>query len=460
MQRMALFAGAVEAVFFIGWMSAQCHFGADARGTDAVATLFDLARPHHPLLARLWAPSQTPICRLTWSQKRRPDQLCLCGRTWSIGWSCPNRHRPSAELARSSFYGLDTRIRALSGWPGFITMDLVQCTTRSVTVVGGGANPPGSPGLRARRLQPLLDERVVAQVHIHPSQHARSHAHVHVPTAPSTLALVQAVVGLLLGPLAWAAVGRCCRRCRCCRRGRRAAAALATAANGVAALTTTALTAASLAAAALAATALATTAVAATTASVVTVTTATITAVIAITAITATAVAIAAIHPPPPLHRLWCHRPRRACRMRLGTAQCHSNAPRIAPVRLSFVEKPSSYPHPILTPRQPPSRYPSYTTSTSHQPLSRPRSFCMRISTVHSRPIAPLITSYLPPLTSQHLPYHLSDRPSRHPPTHRFRLFMSAERAGRSRSPCMRSGTALCRSNAPGIMPTRLRLAE
>ena len=52
----------------------------------------------------------------------------------------------------------------------FISMDLVQCTARSVTVVGGGANPPGSPGFRARRLQPLLDERVVAQVRIHPSQ--------------------------------------------------------------------------------------------------------------------------------------------------------------------------------------------------------------------------------------------------------------------------------------------------
>jgi hypothetical protein len=53
----------------------------------------------------------------------------------------------------------------------------------------------------------------------------------------------------------------------------------------------------------------------------------------------------------------------------------------------------------------------------------------MHISTVHPRPIAPLITSYLPPLTSQHLPYHLSDRLSRHPPIHSFRLSMSAERA-------------------------------
>ena len=70
---------------------------------------------------------------------------------------------------------LGTRCRKVTH--GFMTMDLVQCTTRSVTVVGGGANPPGSPGLRARRLQPLIDERVVAQVRIHPSQHcAGDHA--------------------------------------------------------------------------------------------------------------------------------------------------------------------------------------------------------------------------------------------------------------------------------------------
>ena len=40
----------------------------------------------------------------------------------------------------------------------------------------------------------------------------------------------------------------------------------------------------------------------------------------------------------------------RACRMRLGTAQCRSNAPGIAPARFSFAEKPSSYPHPIPDP--------------------------------------------------------------------------------------------------------------
>eukprot|EP00966_Prymnesium_polylepis_P332487 7387984-Prymnesium_polylepis.1 len=146
--------------------------------------------------------------------------------------------------------------------------------------------------------------------------------------------------------------------------------------------------------------------------------------------------------------------------MRLGTAQCHSNAPGIAPVRLSYAEKPSSYPHPTLTPRQPPSRYPSYTTSTSYQTLSRARSFCMRISAVHPRPIAPLIISYLPPLTSQHLAYHLSNHLSRHPPARSIRLSTSAGRAERCGSRGMRLDRADCRSNAPEIMPARLRLAE
>ena len=35
--------------------------------------------------------------------------------------------------------------------------------------------------------------------------------------------------------------------------------------------------------------------------------------------------------------------------MRSGAAQCRSNAPKIAPVRLSHGEQPSSYPHPIPT---------------------------------------------------------------------------------------------------------------
>ena len=97
------------------------------------------------------------------------------------------------------------------------------------------------------------------------------------------------------------------------------------------------------------------------------------------------------------LHRLWRHRHRRACRMRLSTAQCHSNAPRIAPIRLSYAEKPSSYPHPTITPRQPPSRYPSYTTSTSYQTLSRARSFCMRISFCRSPPSCRALDHLLPP---------------------------------------------------------------
>ena len=106
------------------------------------------------------------------------------------------------------------------------------------------------------------------------------------------------------------------------------------------------------------------------------------------------------------LHRLGRRWHRRASCMRLGTAQCRSNAPGITPTRLSFAEKPSSDPHPILTPRQPPSRYPSYTTCTSYHTLSFARSLCMSISTVHSRPIAPL-DHLLPPtphLTAPCLP--------------------------------------------------------
>ena len=46
---------------------------------------------------------------------------------------------------------------------------------------------------------------------------------------------------------------------------------------------------------------------------------------------------------------------RRSRCTRLGTAYCRSNAPGIAPARLSFAEKPSSYTHPIPTPWRPPS---------------------------------------------------------------------------------------------------------
>lgn len=74
---MALMVRAMEADDFIRWMSAQRYFGADAGGSGGAATLCDLARPHHPVPARAAGASQTPICHLTWSQKRRPDQLCL-----------------------------------------------------------------------------------------------------------------------------------------------------------------------------------------------------------------------------------------------------------------------------------------------------------------------------------------------------------------------------------------------
>ena len=93
------------------------------------------------------------------------------------------------------------------------------------------------------------------------------------------------------------------------------------------------------------------------------------------------------------LLRSWRGRRHRSRGMRLGTARRRSNAPWITPVRLCLAEKPSSYPHPVPTPRQLPSRYLSHTTFTPYHPLARARSRCMRISPSHSRPNAPLITS-------------------------------------------------------------------
>ena len=69
------------------------------------------------------------------------------------------------------------------------------------------------------------------------------------------------------------------------------------------------------------------------------------------------------------LHRLGRRQHRRAHGVRLRTARCRSNAPETAPARLSLAEKPSSYPHPILIPRQPRCRDPSYTTFTPCQPI-------------------------------------------------------------------------------------------
>jgi hypothetical protein len=76
-QMVAMMCRAVDAVQFVRWMSAQWHIGLDAGGSAGAATLCDLARPHNPVLARAAGASQTPICHLTWSQKRRLDQLCL-----------------------------------------------------------------------------------------------------------------------------------------------------------------------------------------------------------------------------------------------------------------------------------------------------------------------------------------------------------------------------------------------
>ena len=109
-----------------------------------------------------------------WSQWRRSYHQCLSGRTRGSPLACHIRRRLLAAPAHARFHGLHMRFRAPLGQHGFITMDLVQCATRSVTVVGGGANPPRSPGPRARRLQLVLDERVVVKVCIHqPSWHAR-----------------------------------------------------------------------------------------------------------------------------------------------------------------------------------------------------------------------------------------------------------------------------------------------
>ena len=56
-------------------------------------------------------------------------------------------------------------------------MDLAQCATRPMAVVGGGANPPGSPGLLVRRLQPLLDAGHCSRCPIHPLE-----GHAHYPS--------------------------------------------------------------------------------------------------------------------------------------------------------------------------------------------------------------------------------------------------------------------------------------
>ena len=107
------------------------------------------------------------------------------------------------------------------------------------------------------------------------------------------------------------------------------------------------------------------------------------------------------------LHRLWRHWHRLARRMRLGTAQRRSNAPGIAPARLSLAEKPSSYPRAILTPRRASLPIPLLQHIYIYQLLSRSHSRCMRISPTHSHPNAPLITSYPLALTSLRCADHL-----------------------------------------------------
>ena len=84
----------------------------------------------------------------------------------------------------------------------------------------------------------------------------------------------------------------------------------------------------------------------------------------------------------------------------------------------------------------------------------------MRISPTHSRPNAPLITSYLLALTSlrsaDHLPLAL--RPCLLARSLRHLLLLGRRQHRRTR--CMRLGKAYCRSNAPGNAPAHLSLAE
>ena len=85
MQWMALMVRAVEAVHFIGWPSALRHFGADVGSSGAAATLFDLARPHHPQPARAAGVCESPIYRLTWSQS--------CAHDLPMSWLKQLEHR-------------------------------------------------------------------------------------------------------------------------------------------------------------------------------------------------------------------------------------------------------------------------------------------------------------------------------------------------------------------------------
>ena len=74
------------------------------------------------------------------------------------------------------------------------------------------------------------------------------------------------------------------------------------------------------------------------------------------------------------------------------------------------------------------------STITFAEATVRACSFCMRIPTAHYRSNAPLLTSYLLPLTSHRSADHLSDPASRHPPIRSFRLSSSSERAELCRS--------------------------
>ena len=82
----------------------------------------------------------------------RTTYLCLGGVTWSIGCLCPNRHRPFAELARSSSYGCDAHFRHPRVMARFTTMAMetaYRCPNMAVDPPQTGLLPgPSADGRR------------------------------------------------------------------------------------------------------------------------------------------------------------------------------------------------------------------------------------------------------------------------------------------------------------------------
>ena len=102
------------AVDFIRWTSALRHFGVDVGGSGGAATLWDLARPHHPVLARAAGVCESPIYRLTWSQS--------CAHDLPMSWLNQLKHRlgmpkPPPAVCRARAFDLLWLRHALSGDP-------------------------------------------------------------------------------------------------------------------------------------------------------------------------------------------------------------------------------------------------------------------------------------------------------------------------------------------------------